>query len=168
MLRASLWMAGAWLGFLVASWIMATANFQAAERVAGRETRAEVTARLGAVAPEDRRVVLRHLASEINRFMFRTWSAVQLVLGFALLALAWRLGGAARALAGAALVLVLVQAFGLAGPIAALGRTIDFVPRPLPPDVGRRFGMLHGAYVIADLVKAVALLAFGIVLLRRP
>lgn len=168
MLRASILTAGVWLGFLVASWVVATASFRAAERVAGPGTRAEVSAKLGPVSAEDRRMVLRHLASEINRWMFRAWSATQLVLGLVLVLLAWPLGGWPRGLAAAALALVLVQAFGLAGPIAALGRGLDFLPRPLPAELARRFGALHGAYVLADLVKAGALTGLTLLLLRRP
>jgi hypothetical protein len=168
MLRASILTAGLWLGFLAASWAMATVNFRTAERVAGAEAGAEVTARLAPIAAEDRRTVLRHLAAEINRWMFRAWSAVQIGLGLALVALAWRLGGVPRALAGTALLLVLVQAFGLTGWITSVGRGIDFLPRPLPPEIARRFGLLHGAYAVADLAKAVALVALSAVLLRRP
>ena len=62
------------------------------------------------------------------------------------------------ALAAAGLLIVLVQ-LGLALPIASLGRSIDFVPRPLPAEIGRRFGMLHAAFVLLDLIKA-SLLAF--------
>jgi hypothetical protein len=167
-LRASILVAGIWLGFMVASWLLAAASFRTAERVAGPEASAEVVSRLAPVGPEDRRFVLRHMASEINRWMFRTWSWAQLGLALLLLAAAWPVGGGARGLALAALALVLVQAFGLAGPITELGRGIDFVPRPLPPDLGRRFGMLHGAYVLADFAKAGILLAFSAVLLRRP
>lgn len=168
MLRASILTAGVWLGFLAASWAMATVNFRTADRVAGPEARAEVTARLAPLAPEDRRMVLRHLAAEINRWMFRAWSAVQIGLGLALLALAWRLGGVPRSLAGVALLLVLVQAFGLAGSITSVGRGIDFLPRPLPPAVARQFGLLHGAYAVVDLAKAAVLVALSTVLLRRP
>lgn len=45
---------------------------------------------------------------------------------------------------------------------------LDFVPRPLPPDLARRFGLLHGAYVIGDLVKLGLLAALAALLLRRP
>jgi len=168
MLRASLLTAGVWLGLLAASWAMATGSFRAAERVAGPGSRPEVAAKLGSVAPGDRVMVLRHLASEINRWMFRAWSAAQGVLGLVLVLLAWGLGGGPRALAIAALSLVLLQAFGFAGPIASLGRGIDFLPRPLPPELGRHFAALHGAYVLADLAKAGALAALSFVLLRRP
>ncbi len=168
MLRASLLTAGVWLGFLVGSWVVATLTFRSADRVAGPEARVEVAARLGPVPAEDRRIVLRHLAAEINRGMFRVWAAVQLVLGLALVGLAWRLGGAARILAAVALALVLVQAFALGAAIAAVGRGLDFLPRPLPPELGRRFGILHGAYVLLDLAKAAALAGLQVLLLRRP
>ena len=104
-------------------------------------------------------MILRHLASEINRWMFRWWSLAQVVLAVALALLLWPQSGALRWLAVAALAVVLVQVAGLASPITAIGRSIDFLPRPLPPDLGRRFGLLHGAFVLLDLGKAAALLA---------
>ena len=94
--------------------------------------------------------------------------AVQLVLGVVLVGLAWRLGAASRILAVAALLLAVFQAVGLAGAIAAVGRGLDFHKRPLPPELGRRFGILHGAYAMADLVKAGALAGLELLLLRRP
>ena len=160
--------AGFWLGLLVASWVMATANFRTAERVAGADLRPEMAEKLAGVPPEGRRMVLRHLAAEINRWMFRQGSYVQLGLGLGLLALAWSQGRAARVLVGVALVLTALQLFGLAGQIASVGRGIDFLPRPLPPDLARRFGVLHGVYVLVDLVKAMALAAAAVVLIRRP
>ena len=168
MLRASLLTAGVWLGFLVASWVVATLSFKSADRVAGPEARVEVAAKLAPVSAEDRRMVLRHLAAEINRGMFRVWATVQLVLGLTLVGLAWRLGGAPRILAAVAVALVLVQAFALGPAIAAVGRGLDFLPRPLPPELGRRFGALHTAYAVADLVKAAALTGLSVLLLRRP
>jgi hypothetical protein len=99
--------------------------------------------------------------------MFRWWSLAQVVLAVALVGLAWPLGGGLRGLAIAALALVLLQVAGLASPITQIGRAIDFVPRPLPPDLGRRFGMLHGAFVLLDLAKAGVLLAAAILALRR-
>jgi hypothetical protein len=51
--------------------------------------------------------------------------------------------------------------------IAAVGRQIDFLARPLPPDLGRRFGIAHGGYVVVDLVKMAALVAAALVLSRR-
>ena len=75
--------------------------------------------------------------------------------------------GALRWLGVAALAIVLLQVAGLASPITEIGRSIDFLPRPLPPDLGRRFGLLHGSFVLLDLGKAVALIAVLVLALRR-
>lgn len=164
----SLVVVGLWLGLLASSWILATVNFRQAERASSAAASPDdLNRRLGPLAPEDRRHAFRYLASEINRWMFRSWGLIQVGLGLVLLALAWRLGGAPRLLAGAALVLVAAQVAVLAPMIAEVGRQIDFLARPLPPDLGRRFGIAHGGYVVVDLVKALALAAAAFVLVRR-
>jgi len=168
MARLVLVLAGFWLGMLVASWLMATANFRAVDRVLGPDARPEIAARLGGVPAEDRRVVLRHLVGEINRWMFGRWALAQLALGGIVLAAAWRLPGWPRLLAAAALLLVVVQLAFLTPAIESAGRSIDFVPRPLPPDVGRRFGTLHAAYVGADFAKAILVAGAAWIVARRP
>jgi len=159
---------GLWLGMLLASWVVATINFRTVDRVLGPASRPEVAAKLAGVPAGDRRVVLRHLASEINRWVFRWWGLAQLALAGALLTATWRTASTPRLLAAAALVLTLVQVVALGPPIMELGRSLDFVPRPLPPDLGRRFGLLHAGYVGTDLVKALVLAVEAWVLLRRP
>jgi hypothetical protein len=150
---------GLWLGALLASWLVASVNFRTVDRVLGPAMRPELEQRLAPLAPDDRRATLRHLASEINRWMFRYWSLTQVALGIACLLAAWRVGVAPRFLLAAALLTALIQSFGLTPPITELGRSIDFVPRPLPPETARRFGLLHAAYVGLDLAKAVLLAA---------
>lgn len=162
----SLVLLGLWLGLLVSSWVMATVNFRTAERAAASPP-AELDRRLQPLSAEDRRHATRYVASEINRWMFRSWGLIQAALGLAVAALLWREGGAARLLACVALGLVLVQVGVLAPMIAQVGRQIDFLARPLPPDLGRRFGIAHGGYVVVDLVKAVVLAAVAVVLVRR-
>jgi hypothetical protein len=168
MARLLLVVSGFWLGMLVASWVMATVDFRAVERVLGPEARPEIAARLGAVPAEDRRVALRHLASEINRTMFRVWAIAQLALGTIALLAAWRLAGAPRVLAAIALLLVVVQLAVLTPAIASVGRSIDFLPRPLPAEIGRRFGALHAAYVGADFAKAILVAIAAWIVARRP
>jgi hypothetical protein len=164
----TLLLAGLWLGLLVSSWVMATVNFRTAEAASTpARTPDELNRRLQPLAPEDRRHAFRYLASEINRWMFRSWGLVQAALGIAVLALAWRTGGSLRYLAALALALVLLQVAVLAPMIASVGREIDFMARPLPPDLGRRFGIAHGGYVVVDLVKMAALVAASAVLIRR-
>jgi len=163
----ALLLTGLWLGMLVASCVAATVNFRTVDEVLGPGGSREAQVRFENVRPEDRRMLLRHLASEINRSLFRWWSIAQVVLGIALALLLWPAGGSLRWLAVAALAIVLLQVLGLASPIAEVGRSIDFLPRPLPPDVGRRFGLLHGSFVLLDLGKAAVLLAVLVQALRR-
>ena len=158
---------GLWLGLLVSSWVMATVNFRTAERLASDQAAPALKARLAPLPADDRRLALRHLASEINRWMFRGIGIAQSVLGLALVALVWRLGGAARALACVALVLVALQIGVLAPMIAAVGRETDFMSRPLPAALARRFGIAHGGYVVVDLAKACLLAAIAFLLARR-
>jgi hypothetical protein len=165
MKSAALVLVGVWLGALMASWVAATVNFRTVDRVLGAEARPELAQKLEPVPVEARRQALRHLAAELNRWMFRWWSLAQVVLGVLLVGLCWRLPGAARYLFMGALLVVLGQV-ALVRPIVDLGRSIDFVPRPLPPEVGRRFGLLHTAFAGTDLVKA-ALLAVSTFLLGR-
>ena len=164
----SLLLVGLWLGLLVSSWMMATVNFRKAEAASvSDQSPAELNRRLSPLSPDDRRHAFRYLAAEINRWMFRSWGLIQAALGIVLLALVWSAGGSLRLFALAALVLVLAQV-GVLGPmIATVGREADFLARPLPPDVARRFGIAHGGYVIVDLVKMVALAAVATVLIRR-
>jgi hypothetical protein len=158
---------GAWLGLLVASWIFASLNFRTADRVLGPHMRPEVDQKLAGVAPTDRRTLMRHLVSEVNRAMFRAWGPLQLALGGLALALLWSAGGVPRALTATAVMVLVAQAALLAAPIVELGRAIDFVPRPLPAEVARRFGLLHAAYVGADFVKAALLVAVASFAARR-
>jgi hypothetical protein len=165
---AAVWLAGLWLGLLVASWLSATASFRAVDRVLEPGARPELEERLARVDPPDRRVVLRFLASEINRWMFARWALVQALLALVLFALVWNAGLWPRSAAALLLLVVAVQALGLGPQIESLGRTLDFVPRPLPADVARRFGVLHGSFVLFDLLKAVVLLVVGLLLTRAP
>jgi len=166
MKNTALVLTGLWLGALLASWVAATVNFRTVDRVLGAQQRPELAQRLEPVAPEAQRQALRHLASEINRWIFRWWSIAQLALGLLLVALCWPRAGAARTLVAAGLVIVLAP-LALVRPIVDLGRSIDFLPRPLPPELGRRFGLLHAAFVIGDLAKAVLLTVSAWLLGRR-
>jgi hypothetical protein len=146
---------------------VAGATFRTAEAVAALQGGAPAGDQVARVPQETRRPLFRHIASEVNRWMFARFGWAQLAVAVVVALLAWPLGGAARWLAVAALVVVAIQGFALGPQILSLGRAVDFVPRPLPPDVARRFGLLHGGYVILDLAKAVALVSLSVVLARR-
>ncbi len=166
--RLALLVIGAWAGLLVASSAVATVNFRTVDRLLGQDLRPELARALDPVPPEARRAALRHVVSEVNRWVFRVGGAAQLLLAAGAAAALWPAGGTPRALALAALAITAVQAAGLADAITALGRSLDFVPRPLPTELARRFGLLHGAYVLGDLAKALLLAALSWLLLRRP
>jgi len=107
------------------------------------------------------RVVLRYLASEINRTFFWWYGGVQILLGLILFLLLWRqvprdaiAVGVVCGMLAVALVLTLV----VTPWIISLGRSIDFVPRTPPPPVMPRFWTLHGAYTGLDGVKFLACL----------
>lgn len=161
----SLVLCGLWLGALVASWVFAPLNFRMVDRVLA-EARPEMAQRLAPVPPEAQRQVLRLLASENNRWMFRHWAWAQAVAGLLLVGFCWRVPGAARYALLGALVLVAAQLV-MVGPIVDLGRSIDFAPRPLPAAVGRRFGLLHSAWAVTDLAKAALLVAAAALVARR-
>jgi hypothetical protein len=149
---------GAWMGLLVASWAVAQASFGKADAAAANPH--------AQASGEGARPLLRYLAAEINRAMFGSRTVAELALGLGLVALLFR--GPGRGLAIAALVVVVLQGALLAPAIASLGRSLDFLPRPLPGDVAKRFGMLHGAYVLLDLGKAALLAWASAALLRSP
>lgn len=156
--RSGILLLGLWLGLVIASWAMASASFRTVDRVLGPAANPELGRRLAPLTSDDRRMVLRHLASELNRWMFGAGGLAQAVLAVCVVALAWRSPGAGRSLLLAAAALVLAQLIA-ARSIVDLGRSIDFMPRPLPTDLGRRFGSLHAAYVLSDLAKAGLLVA---------
>ena len=160
-------LAGAWLGALLLSWAVASATFRTAEAVAALPAGASAGDHVARVPADARRPLFRHLASEVNRWMFGRFGWAQLALAIVVAALAWPMGGVARWTSLAALAIVAAQGFGLGPAILELGRAVDFVPRPLPLDVGRRFGMLHGGYVVLDLVKAVVVVVLAVVVARR-
>jgi hypothetical protein len=149
---------GVWIGLLAASWMFASITFGTAAALAASDARAELREKTSSLSESDRRIVLRFMASEINRTMFRRWLWVQLGVGALLVVMVVRGGGGWMALA-VALVVVLVQ-FGLQPSILAVGHAIDFLPRPLPAELASRFGRLHGAYVLLDFAKMGALLVF--------
>jgi hypothetical protein len=163
---AALVAVGLWLGLLVASWLSATAAFRGVDRVLGPEMRPELKQRMGGLAPAEQRLALRHVAGEINRWMFRRLGLVQVALGVLVLAAAWPVA-TPRAMLGAALLIAVVQV-GLGASIESFGRGLDFVARPLPPELSRRFGLIHAGFVLLDAVKTLLLAAAGVLLARRP
>jgi hypothetical protein len=149
---------GAWLASTLCMWFAATRSFATVERVLKHPD----PQFLEATKPLDAgttRVVLRHLASEINRTLFWGYGALQIALGVILLLLLWRqtprdavgIGVVATMLALAVILTLVITPL-----ITSLGRSIDFVPRNPPPPVMPRFWALHGSFTGLDGVKLLA------------
>ena len=79
----------AWLILTPVMWFAATKSFSTVDRVLGTANIQFDEATKG-MAEGQTRVVLRHLASEINRSFFWGYGLAQIVLGGALVLLLWR------------------------------------------------------------------------------
>lgn len=117
---------GVWLGLLFASWAVASATFRTAELVAGAPAGSPAGDRVALVAADSRRPLFRHLASEVNRWMFGRFGWAQLALSLVVVVLAWPFGGAVRWLSLLGLAAVAVQGAAL-GPaiLESGGRSIS-------------------------------------------
>jgi hypothetical protein len=156
---------GVWLGWTLFMWFLAGRSFRTVDRVLTHSNpKVEEAAR--PLAPDKERELLRHVASEINRTIFRAYGWAQIVLGALLFFLFYMQAPRSTfnlVLAGTMLALVLILSLAITPQIASLGRSFDFVPRdPAPPGM-QRFWMLHGAFTGLDGVK----LLTGFVLLGR-
>jgi hypothetical protein len=156
---------GVWLGWTLFMWFLAGRSFSTVDRILRKPspTFAEATQ---SSSPEQTREVLRYVASEINRTIFRAYGWGQIVLGaILLLLLYWQTPRDTFSLVvvGCMLAIVLILAVVVTPLIISLGRSIDFLPRNPPPPGIRRFWMLHGAFTGLDGIKLLA----GLVILGR-
>ncbi len=147
-----------WLAATLFMWFAATQSFKTVDRVL-RTKNPQLTQAIQPLAEGAPRVLLRYLASEINRTYFWAYGGAQILLGALLVLLLWRqtprdtLGlGVVVTMLGLAMVLTLV----ITPLIVSLGRSIDFVPRNPAPPVMSRFWALHGAFTGLDGVKFLA------------
>ncbi|HEV2491929.1 MAG TPA: DUF4149 domain-containing protein [Terriglobia bacterium] len=152
---------GAWLGGTLFMWFAATRSFRTVDRVL-TASRPEFQQAVRPLGHDQTRVVLRYLASEINRTYFRLYGWIQILLGLVLVLLLVRQvprDTVAVVLAGVMLGLVLILTLVIQPQIVSLGQSIDFVPRDPASPVMPRFWMLHGAFTGLDGVKWLAGLA---------
>lgn len=144
---------GLWAGLLLAAGAAATLNFKAVDRALGPQGSPELRNRLAPLTEDERRSALRHAAAESNRSLFALSGWAQAALALVAVGLAWPLGGPARGLTLALAVALGVQQLAFAGPMIAFGRQLDFLPRPWPAELARRFGLLHAGYSLLELAK---------------
>ena len=154
--RIATFLLGAWLaGSLMMAYI-ATRNFAAVNGILQNPSvPLLVTSRR--LPPDGLRLILRHMAGEENRQYFESWELSEFALGLALAAVLLldrkRKGWAPMILCAITLLLVLFEHYKLTPLIVSLGRAIEFLPAlPVTPDRAR-FGNLHAAYGIVEIVK---------------
>src|SRR5271157_4848615 len=156
---------GAWIASTLCMWFAATRSFSTVESVLTRAEPQflETTKPLGEAST---RVVIRYMASEINRTLFRGYGALQIGLGAILFLLLWRQTPRNTVDIGVVatmLVLSVILTLVITPLITSLGRSIDFLPRNPPPPVMPRFWVLHASFTGLDGAKLLA----GIGLLIR-
>jgi hypothetical protein len=156
---------GAWIMSTLCMWFAATRSFATVERVmnGAQPQFVETTKPLGEAST---RVVIRYMASELNRTLFRGYGLIQIGFGVLLFLLVLRqtprhtldIGLVATMLALSVILTLVITPM-----VTSVGRSIDFLPRNPPPPVMPRFWMLHGTFTSLDGVKLLA----GIGLLIR-
>jgi hypothetical protein len=156
---------GAWIASTLCMWFAATRSFATVERVmkGGQPQFVEITKPLGEAST---RMVVRHMASEINRTLFQGYGVLQLVFGALLFLLVVRQTPRHSldvGLVAAMLVLSVILTVVITPMVTSVGRSIDFLPRNPPPPIMPRFWMLHGSFTSLDGLKLLA----GIGLLIR-
>jgi hypothetical protein len=139
-------------------WFAATRSFSTVERVMKGEQPqfVEITKPLGEAST---RMVIRHMASEINRTLFRGYGAIQIGFGALLFLIVWRQTPRHTldiSLVATMLVLSVILTLVITPMVTSVGRSIDFLPRNPPPPIMPRFWMLHGAFTSLDGVKLLA------------
>jgi len=149
---------GAWIMSTLCMWFAATRSFSTVESVLKRAEPQflETTKPLGEAST---RVVLRYMASEINRTLFWGYGALQIGLGAILFLIVLRQTPRHTldtGLVAAMLVFAVILSQVLTPLITSVGRSIDFLPRNPPPPVMPRFWMLHGAFTSLDGIKLLA------------
>ncbi len=148
----------AWIASTLCMWFAATRSFATVESVRKRAEPqfVEITKPLGE-APT--RVVLRYMASEINRTLFWGYGAVQIGFGALLFLLVLRQSPRHTldiGLVATMLTLSIILTLVITPMVTSVGRSIDFLPRNPPPPIMPRFWMLHGSFTSLDGVKLLA------------
>jgi len=161
---------GGWLlGTLLMAGV-ATENFLMVDRLLRSPASADFQKDVAALPPGEARLMLRYLSSELNRFYFRVWEAIELLLSGTLLVLAAAGLKSRKLTLGISLILAisLVMVFYLTPELVEVGRRLDFLPRQPPPPELAHFGRLHATYSILDLGKLLLGLWVVVALVRHP
>ena len=160
---------GSWLFGTVLVGAVAAENFFMVDRLLDSvESPRQFLNDAAQLPPGEARLILRHLASELNRFYFQAWEWIELVLGGTLLVLATLKLKSRKLTIGFAIMLgiTLLMRFYLTPGLILVGRPLDFAPQNHPPPGLSYFGLLHATYSTLDLVKLLVGIWVAVVLVR--
>jgi hypothetical protein len=163
---------GAWIGCSLFMTAVATTNFRLVDQLLDIPTVPAAARQFQAMGQATARHMMRHQASEINRYFFETWGLMQIVLGLGVLGVIV-FGVRARSgqlktmlgLAGFALVLVLINQFIITPTIVGVGRVLDFTEPAQFTAERARFWNYHRAYSTLEVGKLLTCAALTVFML---
>jgi hypothetical protein len=167
--RLSLLILGLFLGLTAAMLLVATHNFSGVEELLAHQPD-EARKMLAKLDPEQRRMLLRYQASELNRFYFQWYLNAQIVLILALTVNVFLAVKGSRfllAVSAAIAIVVILQRLVLLPEIEYLGHAIDFIPPSTASPARQRFWSFHRIFSGVEVVKIAASLLLGIKMLVR-
>lgn len=159
---------GAWCAATVFMWQVPINTFGVVEQVL-QSDQEELRATVADLPDENLRLILRHLASEVNRLIFLGWAWIQIPLAIAVFLLARReLGGRLGVgAAGAMGLITLFLSLYVVPESIRLGQLMDFAAADDLMEIRSRFWLLHHTYTGLDAAKLVGGLVLFWLILRR-
>ncbi|MEO8597963.1 MAG: hypothetical protein ABI759_31875 [Candidatus Solibacter sp.] len=115
------------------------------------------------LGPAVTRLTLRYVLAEQNRWMFRNWENMQLLLGaifFAYLLFGTMEGKVSLGVMLAMVCLTLFQRLLISPELGVSSRILEYAPTDLAAQERARFWLLHNAYLGVEAVK----FGFGLIL----
>lgn len=167
--RLSLLILGWFLGLTAAMLLVATHNFRGVDQVLASPPE-EARKMLAKLDPDQRRMLLRYQASELNRYYFLCYLNVQIGLGLLLglnLLFATKGNKFMLAFAGIIFLLTVFQRSILLPEIEYLGHTIDFVAPSVASPARERFWSFHSIFSGVEVAKILGAVAIGVKMLVR-
>jgi hypothetical protein len=120
------------------------------------------------LGPAMTRTVLRYIVAEQNRWLFRNWEYMQIVLAclfFCYLLFGTTEGKFSLGVMLAMLALTVMQRFLISPDLGITGRTLDFAPTDLAAQEHARFWLVHNAYLAVEALKFGLGLILGIIVM---
>jgi len=162
---------GLWIGGgLLMAWYGAR-SFSSVESIIAQSNPAFVS-QTKPLGPSVTRLMLRYVVAEQNRWLFRSWENMQILLAtlfFCYLLFGTTEGKVSLGVMLALLVLTVIQRLAISPELGITGRILEYVPGDLAAQERARFWLLHNAYLAVEALKlGLGAILGAIVLSGRP